>query len=90
MLQHTWSDQDIQALAENAVRRLMNYLSAEKVDELSSQERVGFALMTGESSKRLSLRKEELGQANGRLRARLKPIKKPRRSKSNFIHKYCA
>ncbi len=39
------------------MRRLMNDLSAGKVDELSSQERVVFALITGDDSKRLSLTK---------------------------------
>ncbi len=63
---HTWSDEDIQALAEDGVHHLMNYFKAGKVNELSSQERVVFALMNGEKSSRLSVKKEELGQTKGR------------------------
>lgn len=63
---HTsWPEQDIQALAEDGVHRLMNYLKAGKVDELSHQERVVFALMQGETHKRLSVRKEGGTQLKG-------------------------
>ncbi len=63
--EHTWSEQDIQALVEDGVQRLMDYLKAGKGNEHSIQERIVFALMTGEGSKRLSVRKEEAGKAKG-------------------------
>ncbi|KAG0013671.1 hypothetical protein BGZ81_000888, partial [Podila clonocystis] len=41
---------DIQTLAEYGARRVMEYMKRGNTDTLSPQERVVFALMTGEAS----------------------------------------
>ncbi len=54
---YEWSKNDIQMLAKQGAQRMMEYLGAGKVDKLSSQERVVFALMAGEANKRLTQHK---------------------------------
>ncbi len=54
---YEWSKNDIQMLAKQGAHRMMEYLEAGKVDKLSPQERVVFALMAGGASKRLTQHK---------------------------------
>ncbi len=62
-----WSPTDIQTLAEYGACRLMEYLKTGKVDKLSYQEQVVFALMTGETNKRLTQPKmTESGRSKGK------------------------
>ncbi len=49
----TWSNQDIQTLAEYGARRVMDYLKTGGAGILSPKEQVVIALMTGEANARL-------------------------------------